>query len=316
MNIWIIQLFNGLSIGSILLLTALGLAFSFGLMKVINMAHGEFIMVGAYVTYFFQNFLTKFLQANMPPSISGAFGEKEGIVFALSIVAAFFIAGGLGLILEWAVIRRLYGRPLDTLLATWGVGLILQQVARSYDPRNVPVTSPGWLDGRFVLQPGLAFPFARIFIIGLAAVSVIGVYLYLYRTPAGRRIRAVMQNREMAASLGVATRRVDAFTFALGTGLAGVAGSALTLIGQIGPQLGTGYIVGAFMVVVLGGVGSLPGTILAAFVIGTLSPIFEFYISQAGFDSAASLGQVAVFVVIIVFLQFRPNGLLALRSRN
>ncbi len=308
MNILISQLFTGLSIGSILLLTALGLAFSFGLMKVINMAHGEFIMVGAYVTYFFQQFLAVPLR--------GADGQREGLVFVISIAAAFLITAALGYLLEVTVIRRLYGRPLDTLLATWGIGLILQQVARSYDPRNVPVTSPAWLDGRLVVAQGIGFPYARLFIILLAVICVIGVYFYLYRTSNGRRTRAVMQNREIAASLGVATRRVDAYTFALGTGLAGVAGSALTLIGQIGPQLGTGYIVDAFMVVVLGGVGSLPGTILAAIVIGTLNPIFEMYISSAGFDSAASLGKVLVFVVIIAFLQFRPNGLLALRSRT
>jgi urea transport system permease protein len=307
MQIYIIQLFNGISIGSILLLAALGLAFSFGLMKVINMAHGEFIMIGAYVTYIFQTFLAVPLR--------GANGPKEGLVFVASIFAAFIITGALGLLLENLVIRRLYGRPADTLLATWGIGLILQQLVRSYDARNVPVTSPSWLNGRLVIAEGIGFPYSRLFIIALAAICVIGVYIYLYRTPNGRRTRAVMQNREMAASLGVSTRRVDALTFALGTGLAGVAGSALTLIGQIGPQLGSSYIVDAFMVVVLGGVGSLPGTILAAFLIGTLNPVFEMAISSAGADSAASLGKVLVFVVIIAFLQFRPNGLLALRSR-
>jgi len=308
MQIWISQLFTGLSIGSILLLVALGLAFSFGLMKVINMAHGEFIMIGAYTTYFFQTFLAEPLR--------GPGGDREGFVFLISIVAAFLIAGALGLLLEATIIRRLYGRPADTLLATWGVGLVIQQIARSYNPRNVPITSPAWLDGRLVVADGIGFPYSRLFIIGLAAVCVVLVYFYLYRTSNGRRTRAVMQNREMASALGVATRRVDAYTFALGTGLAGVAGAALTLIGQIGPQLGTGYIVDAFMVVVLGGVGSLPGTILAALVIGTLNPIFEFAISSAGADSAASLGKVVVFIAIIVFLQFRPNGLLALRSRT
>jgi len=307
MSIWVSQLFNGLSIGSILLLAALGLAFSFGLMKVINMAHGEFIMLGAYVTYFFQAFLAEPLR--------GPEGDREGLVFVLSIVAAFIITGALGLVLEHFIIRRLYGRPLDTLLATWGIGLILQQAARSYSPRNLPITSPSWLDGRLVVAEGIGFPYARMFIILLAIISVIGVYFYLYRTDNGRRTRAVMQNREMASALGVATRRTDALTFALGTGLAGVAGSALTLIGQIGPQLGTGYIVDAFLVVVLGGVGSLPGTILAALLIGTLSPVFEMYISSAGYDSAASLGKVAVLLVVILFLQFRPNGLIAQRSR-
>lgn len=307
MQIWISQLFNGLSIGSILLLAALGLAFSFGLMKVINMAHGEFIMVGAYVTYFFQTFLAEPLR--------GADGQKEGIIFVLSIVAAFLITGALGLLLERFIIRRLYGRPLDTLLATWGIGLILQQAARSYSPRNLPITSPAWLNGRLVVAEGIGFPYARLFIIALAVICVVGVYIYLYHTANGRRTRAVMQNREMASALGVATRRVDALTFAMGAGLAGVAGSALTLIGQIGPQLGTGYIVDAFMVVVLGGVGSLPGTVLAALIVGTMSPVFEMSIASAGFDSAFSLGKVLVLLVIIGFLQFRPNGLLALRSR-
>jgi urea transport system permease protein len=307
MQIWISQLFNGLSIGSILLLAALGLAFSFGLMKVINMAHGEFIMVGAYVTYFFQTFLAEPLR--------GADGQKEGLIFVLSIVAAFLITGALGLLLERFIIRRLYGRPLDTLLATWGIGLILQQAARSYSPRNLPITSPSWLNGRMVVAEGIGFPYARLFIIALAVICVVGVYIYLYHTANGRRTRAVMQNREMASALGVATRRVDALTFAMGAGLAGVAGSALTLIGQIGPQLGTGYIVDAFMVVVLGGVGSLPGTVLAALIVGTMSPVFEMSIASAGFDSAFSLGKVLVLLVIIGFLQFRPNGLLALRSR-
>jgi urea transport system permease protein len=308
MQLWVSQLFNGLSIGSILLLASLGLAFSFGLMKVINMAHGEFIMAGAYVTYIFQTFLATPLR--------GAGGQKEGLIFVLSIVAAFFIVGALGLLLEWLVIRRLYGRPLDTLLATWGLSLILQQLARSYDPRNLPVTSPAWLNGRLTIATGIVFPYTRLFIILLAVICVVGVYIYLYRTSNGRRTRAVMQNREMAAALGVATRRVDALTFALGAGLAGVAGSALTLIGQIGPQLGTGYIVDTFLVVVLGGVGSLPGTILAALLIGTLNPIFQMTIAQMGSDSAPSLGKVVILLLIIVFLQFRPNGLVALRSRT
>lgn len=293
--------FNGISIGSILLLAALGLAFSFGLMKVINMAHGEFILIGAYVTYFFQEFFAV--------SLFGPEARQQGIMFLLSIPAAFLIAGAFGLLMERFLIRHLYGRPLDTLLATWGVGLIIQQIARSYDARNVPVTSPAWLNGALQLSDGLFLPYKRIFIIALVIVCLIGVYLYLYRTINGRRTRAVMQNREIAASLGVATRRVDGLTFALGAGLAGVAGSALTLLGQIGPQLGTGYIVDAFMVVVLGGVGSLPGTVLAAFSIGLFNSFLEFY-------SNATLGKVLVFVLIIAFLQFRPNGLLAVRGRT
>lgn len=296
----LVQLFNGLSIGSILLLAALGLGFSFGLMKVINMAHGEFIMVGAYVTYFFQTILA--------PQIGGADAPKQGLFFLISIVAAFFVTGALGLLLERFLIRHLYGRPTDTLLATWGVGLMLQQIARSYDARNVPVVAPEWLNGSLMVAEGLEFPYKRLFIIGLVIACIIGIYFYLYYSSAGRRTRATMQNREMAASLGVKTRRVDAYTFALGAGLAGVAGSALTLLGQIGPQLGTGYIVDAFMVVVLGGVGSLPGTVLAAFLIGIFNSFLEM-------STTATLGKVLVFVIIIAFLQWKPNGLVALRSR-
>lgn len=301
MDEFLLLLFNGLSIGSILLLAALGLAFSFGLMKVINMAHGEFILIGAYVTYFFQEFFAE--------AVFGPGAKEQGIMFVLSIMAAFVIAGFFGLLMERFLVRHLYERPLDTLLATWGVGLVIQQLARSYDARNLPVTSPSWLNGALQLTEGLFLPYKRIFIIGLVITCLIGVYLYLYRTANGRRTRAVMQNRAIAASLGVATRRVDGLTFALGAGLAGVAGAALTLLGQIGPQLGTGYIVDAFMVVVLGGVGSLPGTVLAAFTIGIFNSFLEFY-------STATLGKVLVFVLIIAFLQFRPNGLIAVRGRT
>lgn len=297
----LLQLFNGLSIGSILLLAALGLAFSFGLMKVINMAHGEFIMVGAYVTYFFQTILA--------PQLGGPDAPKQGVFFLISIVAAFLITGALGLLLENFLIRHLYGRPADTLLATWGVGLILQQIARSYDARNVPVVAPDWLSGGLSLATGLELPYKRLFIIGLVILCIIGIYFYLYYSSAGRRTRATMQNREIAASLGVRTRRVDAYTFALGAGLAGVAGSALTLLGQIGPQLGTGYIVDAFMVVVLGGVGSLPGTVLAAFLIGVFNSFLEM-------STTATLGKVLVFALIIAFLQWKPSGLVALRGRT
>lgn len=295
------QVFNGLSLGSILLLAALGLAFSFGLMKVINMAHGEFIMVGAYVTYVMQQFVA--------PALGGDEAAKAGLFFVFSIPAAFLLTGLLGYLLEISLIRRLYGRPLDTLLATWGVGLVLQQLARSYDSRNVPVTSPDWLNGGLMISESLSLPYKRIFIIVLAIACVVGIYFFLYRSSHGRRIRAVMQNREIASALGTATRRVDATTFALGAGLAGVAGSALTLLGQIGPQVGTGYIVDAFMVVVLGGVGSLPGTILAAFSIGLMNTFFEM-------STTATLGKVLVFIFIIAFLQWRPNGLVAVRGRN
>jgi urea transport system permease protein len=296
------QIFNGLSLGSILLLAALGLAFSFGLMKVINMAHGEFIMVGAYVTYVFQKYLAVALR--------GTNGPKEGIVFLLSIGGAFLVTALLGWLLEITVVRRLYGRPLDTLLATWGIGLMLQQAVRSiFGASNVPVTAPFWLSGAWNVTDDIALPYKRLFIIGLVIVCIVSIYIYLYRTRSGRRIRAVMQGREMASCLGVPTRRVDAATFALGAGLAGVAGSALTLLGQIGPTLGTGYIVDAFMVVVLGGVGSLPGTVLAAILIGVFNAVFEM-------STTATVGKVLVFALVILFLQWKPSGLVALRSRS
>lgn len=294
----LLQAFNGLSLSSILLLIALGLAFSFGLMNVINMAHGEFIMVGAYVAYLFQQHLA-----------AAVGGIELGLWFLLAIPAAFLISGLLGLLLEVSVVRFLYGRPLDTLLATWGVGLILQQAARSiFGAPNVQVISPAWLNGGLVVTAGLLLPYKRLFIIALVLICISAIYVYLYRSASGRRMRAVMQNREMADCLGVRSRRVDAFTFALGAGLAGIAGCALTLIGPIGPSLGTYYIVDAFMVVVLGGVGRLPGTILAALSIGVFNTLLEL-------GTTASLGKVLVFVLIIAFLQWKPSGLVTLRSR-
>ena len=294
----ILQAFNGLSLGSILLLVSLGLAFAFGLMGVINMAHGEFIMIGAYVAYLFQQ------------TFAGLLGGVElGVWFLLALPAAFVVAALLGALMEVALIRHLYGRPLDTLLATWGVGLILQQAARSiFGAPNVNVSSPTWLSGGFDIGAGLLLPYKRVFIIALVIFVVIAVYFYLYRTVSGRRLRAVMQNREMASCLGVRSRWVDASTFALGTGLAGVAGVALTQLGSIGPAVGTFYIVDAFMVVVLGGVGSLPGTILAAVLIGVLNTVLEL-------GTSATVGKVLVLLLIIAFLQWKPSGLAALQTR-
>lgn len=292
----LLQIFNGLSLGSVLLLISIGLAFSFGLMNVINMAHGEFIMVGAYVTYLLQQ---------IAPYTGGI---EAGIWFLLSLPIAFLLTGALGWLLEVTIVRRLYGRPLDTLLATWGVGLMLQQLARSiFGAPNVQVTSPTWLNGGLAVAT-LTLPYKRIFIMALVIVVIFAIYLYLYRSPNGRRLRAVMQNREMASALGVASRRVDAMTFALGAGLAGVAGCALTLIGPIGPAIGTYYIVDSFMVVVLGGVGQLPGTIAAALLFGGANTLLEL-------GTTASMGKVLVFVLIIVFLQWRPSGLAKLRTR-
>ncbi|MEN6412022.1 MAG: urea ABC transporter permease subunit UrtB [Veillonellales bacterium] len=299
MDTYIIQIFNGISVSSIFILAALGLGITFGLMKVINMAHGEFIMIGAYVTYLLQNlFLT-----HVDKSIFDLY-------FFLAIPAAFLIAGVMGLILEMTVIRHLYGRPLDSMLATWGVSLVLQQLARSiFGAPNVDVRSPAWLNGGWIVSQGLQFPYKRLFIIALVVVCMAAVFWLLYKTATGRRIRAVMQNRNMAASLGINTRKIDAYTFAIGSGMAGVAGCALTLIGSIGPALGTAYIVDTFMVVVLGGVGTLWGIVAGGLVIGTSNTTFEFFTNT-------SLGKVLVFTLVILFLQWKPKGLFTINSRS
>ncbi|MBN2981232.1 MULTISPECIES: urea ABC transporter permease subunit UrtB [Cohnella] len=299
MALWWTQLFNGLSVSSILLLIALGLAITFGLMRVINMAHGEFIMIGAYSAYMVQ----QWFQASLPESMFDTY-------FPLAILFSFAVAFAIGYLLETSLIRFLYGRPLDSLLATWGVGLVLQQAARSiFGAPNVGVTSPSWLDGGLKIMTGVVLPYKRLFIIALVALVLLAMYVYIYRSAPGRRMRAVMQNREMAACLGISTRRVDSVTFAIGSGIAGIAGCALTLIGPIGPTIGTNYIVDAFMVVVLGGVGKLVGTVAGALGIGTLNTLFEWWTN-------ASLGKVLVFLCIVAFLQWKPMGLVAVRSRS
>lgn len=275
------QLPIGLSIGAVLLLIALGLTFTFGQMGVINMAHGEFIMAGAYTAYLLQ-----------------------GVGFLVALPAAFVVAGLMGLVLERVLIRRFYGRPLDTLLLTWGVSLMLQQLARDlFGAPNVQVTSPAWLRGGVGI-----LPYNRLFIMVLAVLSVAAIWAYMHRTGQGRRMRAVMQNRRLAATSGIDTGRVDQRTFFIGSGLAGVAGVALTLIGPVGPALGTYYIVDAFLVVVAGGLGRLRGAVLAAAGLGLLNSYAEFW-------SDASLAKVIVFVVIVGFLQVRPQGLFSVRSR-
>jgi urea transport system permease protein len=285
------QLVIGASIGAVLLLAALGLTFTFGQMGVINMAHGEFIMAGAYTAYLMQPLV----------------GE-QAVLLALPL--AFAVGGVLGLILERLVIRRFYGRPLDTLLLTWGVSLILQQVARDvFGAPNVQVTAPGWLTGGLDVA-GLRVPYNRIFILVLALGCVAAISLYLTRLRQGRRMRAVMQNRQLAAVTGVATGRVDQLTFFIGSGLAGVAGVALTLIGPVGPTLGTNYIVDAFLVVVAGGLGQLRGAVIAAFALGVLNSFVEFWTANG-----ASFAKVVVFAVIIGFLQFRPQGMFVLKTR-
>jgi urea transport system permease protein len=283
------QLVIGASIGAVLLLIALGLTFTFGQMGVINMAHGEFILAGAYTAYMMQGLV-------------GA----QAVPAALPV--AFLIAGSMGLILERLVIRRFYGRPLDTLLLTFGVSLILQQLARDiFGAPNVQVVAPGWLTGGIDVA-GVRLPYNRIFIMALAVGCVVAISLYLSKLSHGRRMRAVMQNRQLAAVTGVATQRVDQLTFFIGSGLAGVAGVALTLIGPVGPSLGTYYIVDAFLVVVAGGLGQLRGAVIAALALGVINSYVEFW-------TDASLAKVVVFAVIVAFLQFRPQGMFVLRSR-
>lgn len=299
MQTYFLQIFNGISVSSILLLAALGLAITFGLMKVINMAHGELIMIGAYVTFVTQNIFMSFADKSFFDSY-----------FIVALLAAFVITAFVGYLLEITIVRHLYGRPLDSLLATWGVSLILQQLARSiFGAPNVDVKSPKWLDGGLLLWGNLQLPYKRLFIILLVALCIFGVYYFLYKTASGRRIRAVMQNRAMAESLGINTRKIDGMTFAIGSGLAGIAGCALTLLGSIGPTLGTNYIVDTFMVVVLGGVGTIIGTVAGAGAIGVGNTTFEFLTN-------ASLGKVLVFLVVILFLQWKPQGFFTISSRS
>jgi urea transport system permease protein len=294
----ITQLFNGLSTGSILLLAALGLAITFGLMGVINMAHGELLMVGAYTTFVCQNLFATYLPTY----------QDWSFVFALPL--AFLVAGLVGLFLETTVVRFLYGRPLETLLATWGVSLILQQAFRNiFGANNVDVQSPAWLEGGLRLGEDLQFPFRRLFIIFLAALCIAGTYWFLNYSAWGLRIRAVTQNREMSACLGIATRKVDAYTFALGSGLAGIAGCAVSLLGSVGPSSGLNYIVDAFMVVITGGVGKIFGAVAGGLAIGELKTYLEVLTSS-------SLSTALVFSLVILFLQFRPAGLFPQKGRG
>ncbi len=378
-------LFNGISIGSVLLIAALGLAIVFGLMGVINLAHGELMMLGAYTTFVVQN-------------IFKPLGESWFNVYILfAIPAAFIVAALAGLILERGVIRFLYGRPLETLLATWGVSLILRQFVRSvnlvlvidiavfclfffgaismlqrrldwerirnwalasllalslgiatvtgillektgqkaltkpwFSARNVDVTAPAWLRGGLPIG-SFQLPYARLFIIALTIICLVGTYWFLNRSNWGLRIRAVTQNRSMSACLGIPTAKVDALTFSLGSGLAGIAGCAISLLGSVGPNTGQNYIVDTFMVVVVGGVGNLVGTILAALAIGTISyligsgtlaillmpveslkPLTDLFT----FFATTSMAKVMIFVLIIVFLQIKPAGIFPQKGRT
>ncbi|MDB5103324.1 MAG: urtB [Fibrobacteres bacterium] len=292
------NVFTGLSLGSILILMALGLAIIFGLMGVINMAHGEFMMIGAYATFLIQGAFQKYL----PASCFDWF-------LPLSLPLSFLAAGGVGMVVEMTIIKRLYGRPLETLLATWGLSLLLIQTARSLFGDLTAVSTPSFLARGWEIFPQVVLPFNRIFILFLTAVIVAAVSWAFYRTSLGTKIRAVTQNRSMSSCLGIATRRVDALTFGLGTGIAGVAGCALTQIGNVDPSMGQNYIVDSFMVVVTGGVGKLAGTVISGMGIGTLNKFLEPFL-QSVYAKVVLLG------LVILFLQNRPSGLFPAKGRN
>jgi urea transport system permease protein len=290
-------LFSGLSLGSVLLLAALGLAVTFGLMGVINMAHGELLMIGAYATWLVQTVFRR--------QWPGHFGWY----LAVAVPASFLAAAAVGALLELTVVRKLYGRPLETLLATFGASLLLMQAVRSaFGAQNVEVANPDWMSGGITVLAGLVLPFNRIAILLFGSFVLLLVWVLLSRTRLGLWVRAVTQNRQRAAGLGVATPRIDLLAFALGSGIAGLGGCALSQIGNVGPELGQGFIVDSFMVVVLGGVGQLAGTIAAAAGLGLANKFLE---PIAG----AVLAKIVVLVFIILFIQRRPQGLFALRGR-
>lgn len=289
--------FSGLSLGSILLLAALGLAITYGLMGVINMAHGELIMIGAYATYVVQSVF----RTHAPGAIDW--------YLPVAVPVSFMVAAAVGMFLERSVIRWLYGRPLETLLATWGISLMLIQLVRTiFGAQNVQVENPVWLSGGIEVMTNVVLPWNRIAIIFFAAAVLIGMGLLLSRSRLGLFVRGVTQNRAMASCMGVPTARVDTWAFGLGSGIAGLAGCALSQIGNVGPDLGQAYIVDSFMVVVLGGVGQLAGTVYAALGLGVVNKLLESW-------SGAVLAKIAVLVFIIVFIQKRPQGMFALKGR-
>ncbi len=286
----------GLSLGSVLLLAAIGLAITFGVMGIINMAHGEMVMLGAYSTFVVQ----QMIRAHAP----GLFEWS----LAIALPVAFLVTGAVGFAIERCVIRFLYGRPLETLLATWGISLMLQQLVRSiFGPTNQEVGNPGWMSGSFDLG-GLAITWNRLWILAFSLSVFVALLMLLKRSAFGLQMRAVTQNRRMASSMGIRTPWVDAFTFALGSGIAGMAGVALSQIDNVSPNLGQSYIIDSFMVVVFGGVGNLWGTLVGAFSLGILNKFLEPY-------AGAVLGKILVLVLIILFIQKRPRGLFALKGR-
>jgi len=290
-NIW-----YGLSLGSVLLLAAIGLAITFGVMGVINMAHGEMVMIGAYVTFVVQEVIR-----------TSAPGLFEVSLF-IALPLAFLVSGSIGVAIERGVIRFLYGRPLETLLATWGISLILQQAVRTiFGPTNQEVGNPDWMSGAFEIGQ-LTITYNRMWIVLFALIVFAGLMLVLKKTPFGLYTRAVTQNRRMASSMGIRTPWIDALTFGLGSGIAGIAGVALSQIDNVSPNLGQGYIIDSFMVVVFGGVGNLWGTLVGAMTLGVVNKFLEPY-------AGAVLGKILVLVFIILFIQKRPRGLFALKGR-
>jgi len=297
-SIFAMQGFAGLILFSVYLLMALGLAIIFGQMGVINMAHGEFMILGAYVTWLCSTVVQNYLPALFP------------IYFFIAIALAFMASGLLGMAVEWALIRRLYKRPLDTLLATWGLSLILQQVYRSvFGPREVGVELPGWMMGSLNLTDTIEVQINGLLVMGLTILITMAVFLLIFRSRFGKQIRAVVQNRTMAGAVGIDTERVDRLTFGLGCGIAGVAGSAFTMIGSTGPTAGQLYIVDTFLIVVFGGAASLFGTIASAFSISQTQSTLEFFLS-------GSMAKVITLLTVLAILMLRPQGLFTLKVRR
>lgn len=287
------NLFFGISLGSVLLLAAIGLAITFGVMGVINMAHGEMIMLGAYTTFVIQQMFPGLIEYSV----------------LMAIPLAFLVTCAVGMLIEWSIIRRLYGRPLETLLATFGVSLVLQQLVRTvFSPLNQSVITPDWMSGSWVINGALSITYNRLFIVVFSLLVLLGLAWLLRQTRLGLQMRAVTQNRAMAGSMGIRTGWVDALTFGIGSGIAGIAGVALSQLTNVGPNLGQAYIIDSFMVVVFGGVGNLFGTFFAAMSLGVVNKFLEPY-------SGAVLGKIIVLIFIILFIQWRPRGLFALKGR-
>jgi len=297
-SIFAMQGFSGLILFSVFLLMALGLAIIFGQMGIINMAHGEFMILGAYVTY-----ITSELCSTYFPSLFAGY-------FFVAIILAFLVCGLFGAFIEWVMIRHLYSRPLDTLLATWGLSLIMQQIFRSvFGAREVGVTLPDWLIGSYPITDMIDLPINGVFVMVLTVFITLGVYFLMQKTRFGKQTRAVVLNREMAGAVGINTNRVDRFTYALGCGIAGIAGATFTMIGSTGPTSGQQYIVDTFLIVVFGGVSSLIGTIASAFSISQAQSIMEFFLT-------GSTAKVLTLLTVVFILMLRPQGLFALKVRR